>query len=200
MHVASVAWTPVVILAWACLACGGTVKTEDALDSSPDSPANGDVATDVATSVDATPSEAAPNDTGIACGAAICRGADECCSFGDGGATLRCAASCDGGVRAACAGPGECGGRPCCTQFSFAGPPAFSTATCTVDPTDCVSAMTSSNGGQTRACHVDADCTSGAISTQFTRCCTFKTGGTDTYRACVADWIVQSSGGAVTCP
>lgn len=200
MQVTHFAWRPALLLALACPACGGTVKTEDTVDSSPDSSATGDVATDVATSADTITSEAAPSDAGIACGSASCSGADKCCSFGDGGAMLRCAATCDSGVLAACAGPSECGGKPCCTQFSFAGTPAFSTATCTAKSTDCVSALTSSNAGQTRACRVDTDCTSGAISTQFTRCCTFKTGGASTYRACVADWIVQSSGGAITCP
>jgi len=105
------------------------------------------------------------------CGGVTCTGGKTCCA----GMPPACASSCgDGGFQAQCNGPANCGGNPCC--ITIASGFKVQSVTCTTAASDCppmVDAQTQS--GMDRACHVDADCTTGLPSSpmpQLPDCCT----------------------------
>jgi hypothetical protein len=113
--------------------------------------------------------------TGVTCGNMQCPVGQKCCAMVSGGMTnSTCADSCpDGDFSGACDGPENCAGDPCCIQVMNGG---SSGSSCTMAPTDCVPMISFNGGGQTRACHVDGDCTSGAPGTQLNLCCTIPQG------------------------
>ena len=138
-------------------------------------------------------------DAGISCGAMTCMSPNVCCvTGGAGGVTTSCMPSCpDGGATVSCSGPEFCMGNPCCatiTNMSIAG------VMCTAAMTDCPGMLNFTTGsGDTRLCHVDADCTRSNTGTTFTNCCTFMQGG-QTAHGCFDPAFAALSGGRVTCP
>lgn len=144
---------------------------------------------------------------GVSCGMQSCAVGEQCCATqAAGGITFMCAATCpmDGGtVTLACDGPEDCMQNPCCAAIGTGanGQPSTSGAMCTSSPTDCSPAYDfQSKSGQTRFCHVDQDCVSGAPSSMFPDCCTAKDSKGNQTHICFAKAYVAFTGGAITCP
>lgn len=109
--------------------------------------------------------------------------------------TTMCATSCpDGDFTGACDGPEDCSGDPCCLQVM--GGNANGSA-CTMSATACFPMVSLQGNGQTRACHVNGDCTSGAQNTQLNLCCSVPQGGV-TIHICLNQTYAAFLGGS--CP
>lgn len=103
------------------------------------------------------------------CGGAVCGSGTRCCvTTSDGGVLAGCATGCDdGGVWVACVGPQQCGGNPCCATYEGT---VNADVSCRQLPFQCTPAL-SPDGGQTRLCNGDSDCTDG-VFTELGECCT----------------------------
>ena len=136
-------------------------------------------------------------DGSVSCGDDMSCGAGTvCCVSPSGGASCEgCCASGSLGVQ--CTGPESCGGNSCCLYLLNSKPTSI---VCTDTMQQCppsfsVTGLGGANG-QTRRCHVDADCTRGATDTQFPDCCTGTFGG-HTEHFCFNKNV---NFGGVTCP
>ncbi len=109
---------------------------------------------------------------GFVCGSATCGPSQKCCVLNS---QPTCSSSCpDGGFEAQCKGPDNCGGNPCCITIGSGFTPQG--VICTTSPSACVPSVSlQTQSGMDRACHVDADCTSGVPTNpppQLPDCCT----------------------------
>jgi hypothetical protein len=132
---------------------------------------------------------------GIAnCGDMSCGVGQVCCvSFAGGTFSASCASACgEGGVTATCDGPEDCGGNPCCAMTSGT---TLNGVMCTSMPSDCPPSL-GFGAGQTRACHVDGDCTYGLTNSQGPDCCSATQNGA-TVHFC---FDKQFALGGITCP
>jgi hypothetical protein len=115
------------------------------------------------------PQDLMPPGDAFLCGNTWCTGGTVCCVTG---MTPTCMNGCpDGGFVAACKGPENCSGNPCCITNGS----GFSIhdVTCGTAQTSCPPNVDAMSGtGQDRACHTNADCTSGAPGTNLPDCCT----------------------------
>ena len=111
------------------------------------------------------------------------------CCLGSGTATSCLSACPDGGfVTIQCDGPEDCMSNPCCGPITSG---RVVSANCTSAPTACPPTFDfASSSGQTRLCHVDADCTSGAPGTTLPNCCTIPQSGYD-YHVCYAQAFIS---------
>lgn len=120
---------------------------------------------------------------GVACGPMTCGIGQVCCaSLQNQMLSATCATSCDAdggmGITVQCDGPEDCpGGNPCCGDVMGLNLPK--SIYCTMKPTDCEPRFTQLMPpvGQTRFCHVDADCTRSAPNAPLNQCCTLGFGG-----------------------
>lgn len=139
---------------------------------------------------------------GVACGMMTCAVGQQCCVTAMGmQVSAMCQPQCDtdaGQVVVACDGPEDCpGGNPCCGKFSANGMTMGAVA-CGAQPTDCPPMVDiQSRSGNTRLCHVDADCTRNAPNTQLPQCCSVKQNGV-TVHVCLSQIIAGFIGGS--CP
>jgi hypothetical protein len=133
---------------------------------------------------------------GVACGNVQCPVGQKCCAMiGGGMTTTMCADSCpDGDFSGACDGPEDCSGDPCCIQVMNM---TSNGSTCTMAANACFPQINLAGNGQTRACHANADCTSGAQGTQLNLCCSIAQGGA-TLHLCLNQIYANFLGG--TCP